>query len=139
MLTGNFPTAHCFWIYSSWHGFLCLHKLQASEGYIVSDVTPQESLPEPESARSPGQRNPFNLWITACPAPKVTVNVFCHITLVCTTFTQRSTASQRSAGTSEMSSVPTISCLQQQGKQNLMHFQSRVQHPEQTNWRAALI
>lgn len=34
-----------------------------------------------QSQPSPGQHNPFHLWLTACAAPKVAVNAVCHVTL----------------------------------------------------------
>lgn len=34
-----------------------------------------------QSQPSPGQHNPFHLWLSACAAPKVAVNAVCHITL----------------------------------------------------------
>lgn len=93
-------------------------------------MTSQEFLPELESATSE-QDNPFDLQITFCPAPKVTANVVCHTTLQ---FVQSShKASQRSAGASEVSSMPAVRCLPAttQGKQT--HHASKLRVASRTN------
>jgi len=105
--------------------FVCTNSRHQKD--VVSDVTPQESLPEPESARPPGQHNPFDLWITACPAPKVPVDVVCHLTRQFVQYSHkgpRLPRDQQELLKRLLCPLSAVCLLQQQGKHNLPHFKA---------------
>lgn len=122
-----------------WHGFLCLHKLQASEGYCQWCDTSRISAGARVSqiCRTTQSIRPLDYCLSRTKSDSE-CSLSRHSS-VCAIFTQRSAASQRS-GASEMSSVPALRCLPAvtTGETKSAALQSHVPRPEQTNWRSAL-